>query len=269
MKQNAGDRNILFLTLPLAILVAIAGSAGLFIENTYSRETPSYAAQGIGQDAVNVFIIVPVLLLSAFLAYRRSRAGLFIWSGTLFYIAYAFTIYAFALHFNRFFIIYCMSLGLSLYSFLYFMYRSMNEDVIGWFDKNIPIKSVSIFLFIIAFLFYGIWLSEIIPAIVSHSTPASVIESGLLINPVHVIDLSICLPALIITGILLLGKNKIGYLLVPALLSFCVFMAIAVIGMVIVMKMKELNVELQLPIVFGILTAVSVLFLVRYLKRLK
>ncbi len=269
MKQNGHDRNIVYLTIPLAILMAIACSAGLFFENTYSRETASYAAQGIGQDAVNLFIIVPMLLLSALLAYRGSRAGLFIWSGTLFYIAYAFTVYAFALHFNDFFIVYCMTFGLSFYSFVYFVYRSSNEDVVGWFDKKVPIKSTSVFLFIIAFLFYAIWLSEIIPAIVSHSTPASVIESGLLVNPVHVIDLSICLPALIIAGILLLKKNRIGYILAPALLIFCIFMALAVIGMLIVMKMKEQEVDLQLPIIFGIITAMSLVFLIRYARRLK
>lgn len=269
MKQNGSDKGILYLSIPLSIFTAVASFSGIFIEKTYSKETASYAAQGIGQDLVNLFIVVPVLLLSAFLAYRKNKVGLFLWSGSVFYIAYSYTIYAFAIHFNTLFIIYCAILGLSFYSFVYFIYKSMKEDVLDWFDESVPVKSISVFLFIIASLFYVLWLSEIIPAIITNSTPSSVTESGLLTNPVHVLDLSICLPALIITGILLIRKNKIAFLLVPAFLSFFIFMAIAIIAMLIVMKIRGLEADIQLTVIFGIITFVSMYFLIRYLKKLR
>jgi len=263
------DVNILFLSVPLIILTAFVSYAGIFIKSTYSKETISYAAQGIGQDIVNLFIVVPILIIAAFFAYRRSKLGLLIWSGAISYLTYSYTIYCFGLHFNNLFVIYCIILGLSFYSLVYFVISSLQGNVSEWFSKKISTKSTGIFLIIIAVLFYIIWLSEIIPAIMMNEVPKSILESGLLINPVHVLDLAICLPALIITGIALIEKRSIGFLLAPTMLIFCIFMAIAIAAMVLVMKSKGLESNLVLFSVFALITFISTVFLIRYLRALK
>lgn len=269
MKQDHRDKIILLLTIPLAIFTAIVSYVGIFIENTYLKETVNYAAQGIGQDIVNLFVIVPVLLISSVFAYRENRFGLFLWSGTLFYMVYSYAIYCFALHFNNLFLVYCLIFGLSFYSLLYFFVKSMKENISEWFSENVPIKSISLFLFIIAGVFYFLWLSEIIPALINQKIPLSIIENGLLTNPVHVLDMAICLPALIITGVLLLKENAIGYLLVPMMLIFCILMSIAIVAMVFVMKMKGLTTDLFLTGIFGVISLVSITFLVNYMRKLK
>jgi hypothetical protein len=53
-------------------------------------------------------------------------------------------------------------------------------------------------------LFALIWLSEIVPALFRGAPPPSVVEAGLLTNPVHVLDLSLLLPGLLFSGISLL-----------------------------------------------------------------
>jgi len=88
MSEKKYDSVILILSLPLAILTAIVSYAGVFNESTYAKETISYAAQGIGQDIINLFIVVPILLITSILAYRKSKSGLLIWSGAIFYLAY-------------------------------------------------------------------------------------------------------------------------------------------------------------------------------------
>jgi len=267
VKKN--DPIILFLSAPLAILTAIVSYAGIFIESTYARENALYAAQGIGQDIVNLFIVVPVLLVTAFFAWRKSKLGFFIWSGAVFYLAYSYTIYSFGLHFNNLFIAYCLILGLSFYSLIYFVIISLNENISEWFKKEVSTKSTGRFLIVIAVLFYFIWLSELIPAILINATPKSIIESGLLINPVHVLDIAICLPALIITGMALIKKKSIGFLLAPTMMIFCIFMAIAIATMVFVMKAKGMEANLNLTIVFGLITLISSIFLLQYLRKLK
>jgi len=259
----------LLLSVPLAILTAIVSYAGVFVESTYARENSLYAAQGIGQDIVNLFIVVPILLLAAFFAWRKSKLGLLIWSGAVFYLAYSYTIYSFGLHFNNLFIAYCLILGLSFYSLVYFLISSLRENVSQWFASDVSTKPTGIFLVVIAVLFYFIWLSEIIPAILINATPKSIIESGLLINPVHVLDIAICLPALIVTGIALIKKKNIGFLLAPTMLLFCIFMAIAIAAMLITMKVKGLDTNLVLAAIFGFITLLSSLFLARYLWKLK
>src|ERR1035437_3088525 len=267
--RKINDTNILLLSIPTAILTALVSYAGIFIGSTYSKETVNYAAQGIGQDYVNLFIVVPALIIAAFFAYRKSKIGLFIWSGAMFYLAYSYTIYSFGLHFNNLFIAYCMILGLSFYSLVYFLITSLKENISEWFTQKIPASSTGIFLIVITLLFYYTWLSEIIPAIMNNTTPKSVAESGLLINPVHVLDIAICLPALILTGISLIKRKSIGLLLAPTMMIFCIFMAVAIAAMVFVLKSKGLEADSGLSAVFGIITLVSVLFLIQYLRKLR
>lgn len=267
--QKKNDPIILLFSVPMALITAIVSYSGIFIESTYVRENTLYAVQGIGQDSVNLFIVVPILLITATFAWRKSKLGLLIWSGAVFYLAYSYTIYCFGLHFNNLFIAYCMILGLSFYSLIYFVFISLKEDVTEWFTTKVSTKSTGIFLIVIAVLFYFIWLSEIIPAILINATPKSIIESGLLINPVHVLDIAICLPALIITGIALIKKKNIGFLLAPTMMIFCIFMAIVIAAMVFVMKAKGFEANLNLTIVFGLITLISSIFLLQYLKKLK
>jgi len=119
------DNIILFLSLPLAALTAIVSYAGIFIDSTYSSETASYAAQGIGQDIANLFVVAPLLVISAFYASRKNKSALLIWGGALFYLTYSYTIYSFGLHFNHLFLIYCIILGLSFYAFTYFIINTL------------------------------------------------------------------------------------------------------------------------------------------------
>jgi len=269
MLKKKHDTIILLLSVPLAILTAIASYAGIFVESTYVRETTLYASQGIGQDIVNLFIVVPILLISSFYASRKSKPGLLVWSGAIFYLAYSYTIYSFGLHFNQLFILYCAILGLSFYSFVYFILSAHKVNTAELFSDKISTRSTGVFLIVIAVLFYFIWLSELIPSINQNVTPKSVIESGLLINPVHVLDLAICLPALLLTGIALIKKRSIGFLLAPAMLIFCIFMAIAIAAMVLVMKSKGLDTDFVLFTIFGIITVISIFILVRYVRTLK
>ena len=268
MLEKKYDVNILILSIPLAILTTIVSYAGIFIDSTYTKETTLYASQGIGQDIVNLFVVVPILIVAALFAYRKSRSGLFIWSGAIFYLAYSYTIYSFGLHFNYLFIAYCVILGLSFSSLVYFVITSLPVNVSEWFSNKASTKSTGIFLIVIALLFYFIWLSEIIPAILLNQIPKSVAESGLLINPVHVLDIAICLPALLFTGIALIRRRSIGFLLAPTMLIFCIFMAIAIAAMVLVMKSKGLESNMVLFSVFGIITCVSIIILIRYMRNL-
>jgi|LFRM01.2.fsa_nt_gb hypothetical protein len=269
MTEKNPGKIALALSLPVSVLLIIASYFGVFIENTYSRETLTLAAQGIGQDIVNLFIISPLLLITSFLAYKKNKAAMHIWSGAIFYLIYSYAIYTFAIHFNSLFIVYCFILGLSFYSFMYFILSQINEPVIDWYSSNIPIKTISVFLIVIAILFYFLWLSEIIPALIKNEIPKSVTENGILTNPVHVLDLSVVLPGLLITAIFLLKKKSLGFLLAPAMLMFCILMSLAIGGMVIAMRMKGIESDVSLTIIFGFITLMSTIILVMFLKSIK
>jgi hypothetical protein len=269
MKKNQKSIIIFLLSMVLASLVIIASSVGLFIPETYTRESANWVAQAIGQDFIDLFLITPVLIISAIFAYTGNKAARLIWSGSLFYLIYTFVIYAFAVHFNNLFIVYCLILGLSFYLFIYFIISNSKKAVSNWFKNKVPYKLVGIYLIVIACLFYLLWLSELIPAICSNSIPKSLADTGLLTNPVHALDLSVCLPAIFISGILLLKKNYLGLLLAPTMLSFCVLMDITIGTLVIVMRMRHLESNMSLPLIMGFLAIVTGVFLYLMLRCVK
>src|SRR6266536_2312060 len=104
-----------------AILIAVTGYCGLFVKGTYTLETTAWYVQSIGQDIVDLFIIVPVLIITGMMLYKRKIFAI-IFAGTELYIIYTFLIYCFSLRFNYLFLIYCSVLGLSFYSFIYFIF---------------------------------------------------------------------------------------------------------------------------------------------------
>src|SRR5262245_44773179 len=106
----------LALSLAAAFLMAVASAAGIYCPDVYARETPSWAAQGTGQDIVNLFVVAPALVVCAYLAGRGSLRAWLVWLGLLFYVLYSYVLYAFFVHFNRLFLVYVSVLGLSFWA---------------------------------------------------------------------------------------------------------------------------------------------------------
>ena len=229
------DRKILFFSFSLAFLVVVTALFGLLTKGTYALEAENWKIQGIGQDLTDLFLVTPVLLISGIQAYRNRKRWFFIFGGTVLFFSYTYTIYCFALHFNSLFLIYCFCFGLSVYAFIYFIWRALTPGVIRNFDEKLPIKSISVFLIGSAVSFYILWLSEIIPAMVHHQVPQSNTAAGIMTNPVHVLDLSLFLPAFIMDAILLMKKNKLALVITPALLVFCILMDLNIAGLILYM----------------------------------
>jgi hypothetical protein len=266
MTSDNQNKTILFLSLPIAILVILVSYAGLFIPDTYAKETANWTAQAVAQDIIDLFLIIPFLLITALLAFKKSRIALLLWSGVLIYLIYTFVLYCFAVHFNQLFIVYCLVLGLSFYAFLYFLLSQIKEPIASWFSDKVPLKTVGIYLMILSGLFYFLWLSEIIPAIFSNTTPATIIETGLLVNPVHALDLSVVLPGMMIFAILLIMKKPLGLLLAPAVLTFGILMDITIGTLMIVMNMRGIETDLSLTVIMGLLALITLILLVWFLK---
>lgn len=267
MRTYNSQKIILMLSLPLSFLVMIVSYCGIFVEDTYMREVKYYAVQGIGQDIINLFFVVPLLIINS-IRYTKSKSAALIWSGIILYLVYTYAIYCFSMHFNFLFLAYCMILGLSFYSFMYFVFSKMQEVKIEIQNFSV-IKTTSAFLIILSILFYFLWLSEIIPAVIKNEIPRSVIENGILTNPVHVLDISILLPAFIITAIKLMKKKEIGFLLAPSMLIFAGLMSFALMSMVIAMYLNNLNADLFIATIFVLIALISGILLRSYLRNIE
>jgi hypothetical protein len=224
----------MWLSFITAVLVSIASISGILNSNIYSQETANWALQGRGQDMGNL-IALPILLISTYFLKRKSLVAYFIWLGTMMYYIYAFIIYCFALHFNSLFLVYIAILGLSAYTLIGGIITSESYILSKSIPFNAKTKISAISIIIIGTLFMFLWLSSVIPAALSGSAPKDLIETGLWVNPVHVIDLSFVLPGMMITGILFLRKSKYGYLFTFPWLMFSALMGSSIIATMIMM----------------------------------
>lgn len=264
MKKNS----IAAFSLPLVTLLIIGSCVGIFTPDFYSGETPGWQAQSIGQDIINLFLVTPCLIVSSFLAYKNNQTAIKIWAGILLYLIYTFALYCFDLHFNNLFLLYCFCLGLSFYSFAYYFTKNLIDYKEGFINTTYS-RIVGIYFIIVATAFYLLWLVEIIPAIKMNITPKTVVDIGLPTNGVHVLDLSIILPAIFLTGIYILKRKHPGFILAPVILTFITLMDISIGILAVVMKVKGIESSLMLTLIMAVLASFSLILLIGYVKNIR
>jgi hypothetical protein len=123
-------------------------------------------------------------------------------------------------------------------------------------------------MILISALFYILWFKDIIPALLKNTIPKNVSDYNLLVNPVHVLDLSIALPALVLIAVLLMKKRRLGYILAPVLLVFIIILTVALAGMVMMTKARGITEDISITIIFIVLAVISIVLLYFFLQNI-
>ncbi|AEW00896.1 hypothetical protein A4D02_13130 [Niastella koreensis] len=267
--DNGSGKIILSLSILLSILIAGASSIGMSTPGFYAKETFNWQVQSVGQDMIDLFMIVPVLIITAILDYRNNYVGGLLWAGVIVYILYTFIIFSFDIHFNRLFVVYCLILGLSFYSLAWFIYRRIKSPFIIGIKKTAVTRITGIFLIVLSLSFYLLWLSKVIPGIIKNTAPKELIETGLMTNPVQVIDLSVLLPGIFITGLWILSGKPRGFLFTIIILTFLVLMNITIGWLAFMMKQKGLESSLLVAIMMAVPSLMSFVLLLWNIKQVK
>ncbi len=214
----------------IAALLAVAGNIiALSVPGIYARLTPVFFPQAIAQDIASLFLISPAWLILAAFALRGSLRAYLLWLGVLTFTVYNYVIYTFSVPFGPLFLLWVAVLGLSLYALIGGIAVVNHESVKSSFTSRRVITLVAWFLLVVAVLFSLLWLSEDVPALLSGNTPQSVIDMALPTNPVHILDLAFFLPAVIITGVLLLKQKSLAYTVAPAFIVFLILTGIPIL----------------------------------------
>jgi hypothetical protein len=257
------------LSLPLAALLLLAALGGIVLPGVYSRETALWAAQGVGQDWVDLVVVAPALVVTALGSLRGSRLFRLLLGGVLVYSAYSFVLYAFAMHFNSLFLLYAFGLGLSFYAIVALVAALHRENTASWFSERAPVRLAGGFAALLGVMFYVLWLAEIVPSLINRSMPKSAQEAGLITNPVHVLDVGIVLPAFILGGLALWRRRPLGFWLTAMMLAFAVVMDLALMGMVVSMAARKLSDGGPPLPVFAVMTLVTAIVLWALLRELR
>lgn len=219
------------LSFAAAILMGAASAGGLFQRSTYALETASWAAQAIGQDAANLIVVAPVLLIALYFAGRGSTRGTLVAIGLLIYTVYSYMLYALFVHFGPWFPVYVAVLGLSTYGLLGAVIQSDRVEVARVLGRNAATSFASWLLLGIGLLFAFRWIGEIAGALANGTAPLAIAEIGSFVNPIHVLDLAFVLPGMLVTSLALRGRKPLGLLFAAPLLTFAAAMGIAILFM--------------------------------------
>jgi len=141
-------------------------------------------------------------------------------------------------------------------------------DVKSWFSEGGIFKTIGVYFIVVAVMFYILWLKDLIPSVINNTIPKIVSDNKLLVNPVHVIDISFALPGMILSAILLFNKHNLGYIFAAIGLVFTIILTIALVAMVVMLKVKGLSDETSVAGIFLFLSFISTSLLVLYFKRM-
>jgi hypothetical protein len=200
-----------WLTSAAAVLAASASAAGLAAAGrVYGRETIVLSDEATAQDIVTLLLLATLLVLLAFRARRGSLRAFLCLPGALAFAAYNYAIYAFSVHFGPLFLVWVLVLGLSIFALLGTVATAHLTTIKQRFaGQALPLPAW--FLIVVAMFFAVLWLSEIVADLLTGGPSRSASMWDVPTNPVHVLDLSIFLPGVITSGILLRRKHPLGY----------------------------------------------------------
>jgi hypothetical protein len=244
--------SFLFASAGVAALVAFASALGLFAPWPYQQEAENWALQAQGQDIGNLVAAV-VLVISAIGLRAGSRRAAAVWTGTLFYLLYAYIVYAFAVHFGRLFLVYVAVLGLVVYVLI----GALREGVLAAPVGHERARRVAAWVLIATgSLFAVLWLSELLPATLTGQAPQSLVIAGLIVNPIHAIDLAVVLPGMMIVGAQTLRSDRTGTrLAVPALVFSTLMGSSIVAAMTLIIASGDTSGLIPLAAVVVVVTA--------------
>jgi len=191
------------LSFIIAIFMVAASVAGLLFR-TVIYPTDELLRSFVSNDVVNLFIGLPILLGSMWLAWRGQLIGLLLWSGALFFVLYNYLIYVFAMPFNVTFLLHLALVTLSVYTIIGLVASIDGKVVQRRLTGAVPERLAGGVLAGLGLLFFLRVIGVIVNALTSQ-TPIAETELAL-----HTADFLIT-PAWVIGGVLLWRRKEFGY----------------------------------------------------------
>lgn len=243
---------IFWLTILAALLCAMIAATGVFSQggpglssftNQYGQAVELYG-RGIyahdsalrasvqrGTDAVTLFLLIPTLLVAAWLDRRSPLKGRLFLTSLLAYFLYYTSSLAFGATFNALFLVYILAASISLFCFIA-AFRSINLQQLGQsISPHMPYRWIGAFLFL-AGLSTAVWLLDILAALSNRTVPLNLAVYHTEIT--YILDLGVILPSAWLGMILVWQRKPMGVLLALILTNLLLAVGLVVAGQSVV-----------------------------------
>ena len=191
------------LSFIVALLMVAASVAGLQYR-TVIYPTDELLRSFVSNDVVNLFIGLPILLGSMWLAWRGKLIGQLLWPGALFFVLYNYLIYVFAMPFNVAFLLHLALVTLCVYTIIGLVASIDGKAVQQRLTGAVPERLTGGVLAGLGLLFF-LRVIGVIVNVLTSQTPIAETELAL-----HTADFLIT-PAWVIGGVLLWRRMEFGY----------------------------------------------------------
>ena len=254
-------------TVSLLFLSVVASGSGLFRDGHYV-ESGFELLRLQAQDAVLLVLGVPVLAVGLWLTSRSSLRGRLIWLGSLAFMAYMWTHYAFVVAYNDFFLGYVALFALSVFTLVSGVVTTDASRISDAFDDEISTRLYVGFLGLAAVGLAFMWLFDIVPALLAGELPSGIAQFGPEAAHTYVIDLGVLVPSLAIAALWLHRERPWGYVCTGVLLVLAALVA-PTLTAITVLDLQE-GVEISAPILIGTIIPplLGLIFAGTYLRRL-
>lgn len=278
-----------FLTIVLALMAVAAGllwpDSGysfsfttvrgqviqIYGHGLYRFDTLMVATAFKTADVITLVFVIPLSVIALLRYGCGSLRGGILLAGTLAYFLYDYSVRAFGATYNNFLLFYVAILALSLFALVMTLMSFDVSTLPAHFSSDLPHRGIGIFLMVAgsALLLTRLTFS-IIPAILQGQAPPDMWSNTTVIT--LVIDMGITAPVLIVTGVMLLQRHLMSYLLAYTLLVFTVLLGINLTASSVAQIMAGLigiGQFIEMSLAFLILTLFAIGFTVVMFCKLK
>jgi len=249
------SKTALYLSTTIAVLAAFASAGGLLFDDLY-RDNAFLRTTWLGNDAITLFLAIPILVAAMVFSRRGSLRAQLIWLGALDYMLYNYAFYLFGAAFNAFFLIYAALLGLSIFALIFGLANLKVENIQKQFNARTPVKWIGGYFLFVAVGLSLIYVAQSIAFIATGQLPAIITITEHPTNVVFALDLTLLVPWLVVGAVWLIKQKPWGYV-VAGILSVKGPLYTLVLGVNSVLVMNSGLAETsELPL-WGTLTALG------------
>ncbi|MCC6614970.1 MAG: hypothetical protein IT320_15935 [Anaerolineae bacterium] len=208
---------------PQTITTTRGQTAQLYGRGIYRYDTLLIGAGFKAQDAVTLFISVPLLLIAIILSTRGVFVGHLLLLGMLSFFLYAYASMALGAAYNRLFLVYVALFGSSLFAFILTFASFDRAELTTRLAAGAPRESLAIFMIVSGLITLFVWGAPLVSAMRKDTAPDRLDSYTTPIT--FALDLAIITPSTFISGALILQGDALGYLIAVPLLVIIVLLA--------------------------------------------
>lgn len=223
------------------------------IDGVYAHNAVRVVAEGVGWDAVTLFLAVPALLVAAVFVARGSLRARLAALGLFGYLAYQYLMYAMFWAVGPLFPLFVVLYPAALLGIAWIVGTLDTRALAAVVGPGFPRRTLAVFAAVMSAMLVVMWVPRIAAGIAGDPVGANLLGTPTL--TVQALDLGLVVPLSLATAVLVWRRHRAGYVLGALFTVKAVTMAGAIVAMLVSAWMVEGTLEVVPFAIFGAVTA--------------